>query len=294
MSNAGLSTSSFVGSDRVRRSFFAWYPTDAKQAPHNYAVATIGNVAVDAAPLDGPLPLLIFSHGDNSFATQSVFITEQLARAGYVVVATNHDDSQVPPFATPEVWTVDSCFNRRDDVAALLDHAPTKFEISGPIGFVGHSLGGYTGLAMAGALPSWKDDRIQVVLAYSPYNRPLALLGSYENVVAPVMLQGGLLDTGITPTLPAVFEALKSTKYFVEFISANHLAWTNTTCLDSPDAEQCIVSEPLARLILEYSIPFLDATVRGVPSDIPADQQGVLKMETATAALGAAPTLVTP
>src|SRR4029078_10886352 len=71
-----------------------WYTTTAREALHTYGRNATGSVALNAAPeRNRRYPLIVFSHGWGGCATQSVFLTEQLARAGYVVAAPNHQDA---------------------------------------------------------------------------------------------------------------------------------------------------------------------------------------------------------
>ncbi|MEZ4465371.1 MAG: hypothetical protein R3F43_13075 [bacterium] len=107
------------------------------------------------AALDGPLPLVVFSHGNGGLAEQSYFLTEFLASHGFVVVAPDHtgntyDDDSQPFYRLLEL--------RPQDIGAVLDHAdalPADHLLGGHLGpergMAGHSFGGYTSLALAGA-----------------------------------------------------------------------------------------------------------------------------------------------
>jgi predicted dienelactone hydrolase len=145
-------------------------------------------VALDAAPAHRErYPLILFSHGWEGCGTQSVFLTEQLARAGYVVAAPDHRDAgcsvdgrrpprlHLPqlPFSTPGLWHESAYYDRREDLGKVLDWmlaSPDFHESIDParIGAMGHSLGGYSTLGMAGARESWQDSRITAVLALAP------------------------------------------------------------------------------------------------------------------------------
>src|ERR1700733_2921726 len=71
-----------------------WYPTTDAEAPYQYLSGANGSVALNGAVANcGPLPLLVFSHGYGGCAVQSVFITEQIAREGYLVAAPDHKDA---------------------------------------------------------------------------------------------------------------------------------------------------------------------------------------------------------
>ena len=71
-----------------------WYPTRSAEAPYAYSANTVGSVALNAPPvMCGSFPMVVFLHGYGGCGTQSVFITEQLARDGYVVAAPNHQEA---------------------------------------------------------------------------------------------------------------------------------------------------------------------------------------------------------
>lgn len=74
-----------------------WYPARpaAGAAAYDYRGAIHGAAVLNADPEStaAPYPLLLFSHGLGGCGCQSVFYTENLASAGYVVVAPDHKDS---------------------------------------------------------------------------------------------------------------------------------------------------------------------------------------------------------
>jgi len=79
---------------------------------------------------------------------------------------------------------------------ALLDfaltHEPYRSAVDpAHIAVMGHSLGGYTALAMGGAWPGWRDARITAVLALSPYAAPFVKAGTLGQMGVPVMFHTG-------------------------------------------------------------------------------------------------------
>jgi len=93
------------------------------------------------------------------------------------------------------------------------------------LGLAGHSLGGYTVLALGGAWEDWKLSGVKAVLALSPYSQPFILTDTLSDLDAPVMYQGGTRDFGITPSLrknEGAYEMSPSPKYYVEFQRAGH------------------------------------------------------------------------
>ena len=200
-------------------------------------------------------PLLIFSHGFGGCAKQSAFLTEYLAEKGYIVIAPDHADARCggfmgggrlmgsrggtkdwpeKPFRSPEVWTDKTESDRRDDVLFALssmldDRQYAPYIDTDHIGLMGHSLGGYTVLGLAGAWPSWKDKRFKAVLALSPFITPYIQKKTLRNIDIPVMYQGGTKDDPITPVIKRSGGAYTQTlapKYFLEFDGADHLSFT--------------------------------------------------------------------
>ena len=76
----------------------------------------------------GPRPVIIFSHGFHGCATQSRFLMEGLAAAGYLVIAPNHRDATCEggestwagrpdlPFQQPEGWNDSTYRDRAEDI----------------------------------------------------------------------------------------------------------------------------------------------------------------------------------
>jgi predicted dienelactone hydrolase len=194
--------------------------------------------------------MVIFSHGFTGCNTQSAFLMEALAQAGYLMVAPNHADAHCgsalrngaggwrpeEPFQRTGAWSEATYRDRRADIAAVLDGVLSAKSFqgvpvdAGRVGIAGHSLGGYTALAMAGAWASWKDPRIKAVLALSPFNSPFVANGELGQMNVPVLYQGGTLDLGISPTVrrpDGAYDRSSAPKYYVEFRGAGHLAWTD-------------------------------------------------------------------
>lgn len=246
------------------------------------------NVAMWKPDGDVPLrgyPVVLFSHGFTGCGKQSIFLTAALAAAGYLVLAPDHHDaacghgpghevtiferlSTTPsekPFRKPEEWTEATYRDRRDDLEDVLDAILKARSFQGVpidpkrIGLAGHSLGGYTVLAMAGAWPSWKDRRVKAVLALSPYCAPLLTKGDLGHLDVPVMYQGGTLDLGITPSVSrpgGAYDLTSAPKYFVELKGASHFAWTN-------------LNKRNHALIEDYAIAFFHRYLNGAgPPDL--------------------------
>ena len=144
-----------------------WYPAsnpDQLEESHAYThevwpAPIMGKAIVDALPdtTNGPYPLVIFAHGRQSFRFQSTFLIEHLASYGFVVMTVDYEDN-FATFGTDGYYT--SLISRPNDVTRQIDFADTLTQGDGAlagvidstrIAVIGHSFGGWTTLAAAGA-----------------------------------------------------------------------------------------------------------------------------------------------
>jgi predicted dienelactone hydrolase len=168
------------------RKIAVWYPAAAPEQPHAYTRANngfMGSVALDAAPAACPrVPLVLFSHGLGGCALQTLFLTEELARHGYVVAAPDHADAATcgiddeglrlhnlrtdRSFIDPKSWNDQTERGRLQDLREVIRVVAGDTQLGGiadvkRIGAIGHSLGGYTVVGMAGGWPSWKTPEVK-------------------------------------------------------------------------------------------------------------------------------------
>ena len=139
-----------------RFSVAIWYPTTAQPSITEFGPYSM-RVARAAAPSDGKFGLVVISHGSGGDAFAHRDLAMALASAGYVVAAPMHprDNFQdMSGVGSVSVWT-----GRPKQVSRVIDRV-LEDKALGPliqrerIGVVGHSSGGYTALAVAGAKPS--------------------------------------------------------------------------------------------------------------------------------------------
>jgi predicted dienelactone hydrolase len=218
-----------------------------------------------------PAPVLFFSHGFGGCETGSSFLNAALAARGYWVFAPRHADagcgarpSERPdvPFGLPSRWSDATYVSRANDILAVhgaLQASPAfagRLDFS-RVGYVGHSLGGYTVLGLAGGWTAWGHaPGVRAVLALSPYIEPYLQHATLSELFVPVMFQGGTADDGITPhvTRPGGgYDAAPAPKYLVVFSGATHGAWGDRRRRSHDD-------------IVAYSAAFLDRYVRGLPA----------------------------
>ena len=277
------------------RKLAVWYPTASAERRVSSAGSDKGfadSVAADAPPAAcARVPLVLFSHGWGGCARQSLFLTEELARHGYVVAAPDHADAVCgigadelnlgklridQSFFDPASWNDRSQIGRLHDLRAVIRVVASDPQLApivdtSRIGAVGHSLGGYTVLGMAGGWPAWKTPQVKAVLALSPYVLPFLGQGTLSRLQVPVMYQGASLDWGLTTSLEGPQGAYAVTappRFFVKLNGGTHFEWTNLVCAGTPDVATCLAARPNAALINRYGIAFLDLFLKGKPDTL--------------------------
>ncbi|WP_413162887.1 alpha/beta hydrolase [Capilliphycus salinus ALCB114379] len=201
----------------------------------------------------GKTPVVIISHGLASRPADFGKRARHLASYGYFVAVPQHPGSDLRHALdllagrSQEVFDVQEFINRPKDISYVLDWLERlnrrgfqgRLELD-RVGIYGHSFGGYTALAVAGAeidlqnlrqecrsefgflntslllqcralslpnLPTnFRDPRIQAVIAANPVNRSIFGEKGLANVEIPVLLGSGLYD----PATPAIFEQASS------------------------------------------------------------------------------------
>ncbi len=149
----------------------AWYPAAnpscaSEEITYQVAMKSIdwqayapqvirGHAILDApfADVEGPRPLVVFSHGYSLGPEWYATLLEHYASHGFVVLAPEHVESD-----WFQAWA--ASFDRPRDIEGTLDLAEEltaaggalagKIDV-GSVAVAGHSYGGYTALAMAGA-----------------------------------------------------------------------------------------------------------------------------------------------
>jgi predicted dienelactone hydrolase len=163
-----------------------WYPAKVtgQHTPFGYYGLNKGKAIREAEIKPGQYPLVVFSHGLGMCAYQSVFLTENLAAKGYVVVAPDHDDAAMCHIGGGSDLTklelIRALFLSQGELANAVatlfpdklaylkdpDYRPQQISLvidrlladpffgslinSNQIGVMGHSFGGWAALAVSG------------------------------------------------------------------------------------------------------------------------------------------------
>lgn len=275
------------------RKVAVWYPAAEPERSIAYSRSgDMGRVATDSPPLGAcpPVPLVLFSHEFGGCALQSIFITEELARHGYVVAAPDHRDAgcavgsdDLKPlrsdkwFLAPGLWSDESAVDRLDDLRDVMhlvaqDPALAPIVDASNVGAVGHSLGGYTVIGMAGGWQLWKTPELKAVIALSPFVEPFVARGTLSRLGVAVMYQTAWLawDKRRLEVESEAYRLTSPPRYFVELKGVAQLdfEWTNLLCLGQADVAACLKYQPNAAAIDRYAIAFLDRYLKGKPEDL--------------------------
>jgi len=146
-----------------------WYPTRAAPSPLFLTGSLSGcglpamlcrfiafemQVASNAPPADGKFGFVVISHGAGGLSLNHRDLAMALASHGYVVAAPTHPRGRDNDVSGVGVW-----IGRPKQVSRVIDTLLGDAELGSHIrreriGVVGHSNGGYTALAVAGATPT--------------------------------------------------------------------------------------------------------------------------------------------
>ena len=279
-----------------------WYPSSvAEGVQHAYASRITGKAVQDApvakAPNASGFPLIVFSHGFGGGAIQSTYLTEYLASRGYVVAAPDHNDPVAALRITgPTGVDMDKYLSaagelvrsgkdmprdkyayRPEELRAVIDRmlaesaskdSPLHGAIdAGRIGCCGHSMGGYTCLAVIGCWEKYTDGRIKAAVLHSPgvfmWNDE-----EYKPVGVPTMYMYGQYEGwNHADKLPGTDRAYRNTpppKWLIEIRQGRHLtfggsSWQRMIAASQPAAAVAAQHQTIAR----YTLAVFQRYLRG-------------------------------
>jgi len=196
---AGFVETTIRRPDRPERSLptAIWYPARASEAAGPAAAHPLGlphEARPGLPPIDGPCPLIVFSHGNSGYRQQSTFLTTRLAEAGFVVAAPDHIGNTFP-----EMLALANDEERATRHREIRSHRPADLHAvlasllsgeapasaSGPrlrlpaldpmrAGALGHSFGGWTALKQPAL-----DPRVRAVCSLAPVAEPFVGRGAF-------------------------------------------------------------------------------------------------------------------
>lgn len=169
-------------------------------------------VAAAGAPLPGPHPLVLISHGSGGSPATHRELACHLAAAGFVVGVPEHPFNNRTDNSRAE--SLQLLADRPHHLQQVADwlfqsrHAPGL--VPGRYSIIGHSLGGYTALAAAGGMPSslphesadrlvhpipvTPDARVQALVLLAPATPWFRLPGALRSVRVPILMVASYHD----------------------------------------------------------------------------------------------------
>ena len=192
------------------------YPTDVAEQAVKLGPYPM-SLAAEAPALSGRFPLVVVSHGSGGTPLLHRSLAAHLARAGFVVALPEHPRNNRT--RNDLAGTASVLADRPKQLRAVIDAVLADERLLPILGertvaVVGHSLGGFTGLAAAGGRPTAfphetsdgqpapvpvePDDRIRALVLLAPATPWFMAPGALDDVRAPVLLLSGSQDE-ITP-----------------------------------------------------------------------------------------------
>lgn len=184
------------------------YPTPVPSSPVSFG-PYIMEVSPDAAILEGRFPLVVISHGNGGSHLLYRSISLHLARLGYVVAMPEHYGNNRNNNSLEN--TVQNLMLRPRHISLTIDAllANPDFNhhiLADSIAVIGHSMGGYTALALAGGVPYTKEAE-RVPVTADPRVKAIVLLapgtgwfkGNLDSVTVPILMLTAEHDA-VTPS----------------------------------------------------------------------------------------------
>lgn len=222
--SAGCSTSQLRdevrGVDGVDFPVVVMYPALAAEAPHALGPFRV-DVAADAPIAPGEFPLVVISHGKGGSHLLYRGLAIHLARHGYVVCLPEHPfDNRNDNSLSGSVATLS---NRPRHLRTVVDWAYAAAPFAARlkpdcVAVIGHSMGGYTALALAGGRPTStsfdvpagppvtlevaRDDRVRALVLLAPATPWFMRENALSQVTLPILMLSAEKDA-YTPAFHA-------------------------------------------------------------------------------------------
>jgi predicted dienelactone hydrolase len=213
------------------------YPTNESSNPIAFGPYTM-DVCINAKFVEGVFPLVMISHGSGGSNLLYRTISTYLAKNGFIVAIVEHYGNNRNNNELEN--TEENLILRPKHISLTIDKLLSdsffgKHIIEDKIAVIGHSMGGYTALALAGGVPRTRegkriettpDQRIKAIVLLAPGAG--WFMNGLDNVTIPIFMLTAEHDT-ITPAWNAetVLKGIpdKSLVTFRQIVNAGHFSF---------------------------------------------------------------------
>jgi len=208
---------------------YLFYPTQAVSEPTNFGPYRL-DVAVKAPIIPGNNRLILISHGSGGSPLVYRSLALDLAKQGFVVACPEHPHNN----RNNNNWegTLNNLEHRPRHLKLALDTAIGHRDLTvnlarcaaqNQVGIIGHSMGGYSALALAGGSPHTKnqqptiasqfveverDPRIAALALLAPASVWFAAPGNINKVTAATLMVSGAKDSQVPEWQLAALQGL--------------------------------------------------------------------------------------
>ncbi|MDR3584937.1 MAG: alpha/beta fold hydrolase [Desulfosporosinus sp.] len=185
------------GSKDVYFNVLVQYPTAESSAPTAFGPYTM-DVCINAKFLEGGFPLVIISHGNGGSHLLYRTISTHLAKNGFIVAMVEHYGNNRNNNELEN--TEENLILRPKHISLTIDKLLSdsffsEHIIEDKVAVIGHSMGGYTALALAGGIPRTRegkkiettpDQRIKAIVLLAPGAG--WFMNGLDNVTIPILV----------------------------------------------------------------------------------------------------------
>jgi predicted dienelactone hydrolase len=186
------------------------YPTDTPAEPIAFGPFNL-DMAANAPPRAGTYPIVLISHGSGGTHLGYLELSRRLVRSGYVVCMPEHpgnnrSDNELAD--SPQILASRPRHLTLTLDLVLADESLSAVVNAAFVAVIGHSMGGYTALAMAGGQPSTQggqaisvqgDARIKALVLLAPATPWFMGSGALSAVKVPILMLTGEHDPHTPP-----------------------------------------------------------------------------------------------